>query len=129
MISLSDGTTTLELPADMLWQDELAWNPVAQTSTPTLTGSIIVQSAQVQAGRPITLQSGDEYAWITKTQLDQLRTWAAVAGQELTLSYRGDTFDVVMRHQDKAIEAAMVMYHASPTATDYYRATVRLMEV
>jgi hypothetical protein len=128
MITITDNTTTVTLPADMLWADEFTWQPVEQKTEPTITGAIIVQVAARQAGRPITLQSGANYAWLTRAQLDTLKAWAAVPGQALTLTIRGVPRGVIFRHENGAIEADMVLYHAAPVAADYYVCTARFLE-
>lgn len=129
MITITDNTTTVTLPDDILWSDEFAWHPVEQRVDQTITGALIVQAATRQAGRPITLQSGQNFAWLTRAQLDTLKTWAAVAGKTLTLNIRGVARSVMFRHNDGAIEAEMVMYHAAPTASDYYVCVVRFLEI
>lgn len=129
MITLTVGATTVTLPADMLWADEFTWRYITQTVEPTLTGGMIIETAERLNGREFTLQSGEDFAWITHAQLTQLNTWANNAGQQMTLVIRGQTYTVVFRHQDQAIEASMVLYHAAPTSGDYYRCTIRLMEV
>lgn len=129
-ITITDTTTTLDLPPDLFWADEFTWSPVEQSADFALDGAVIVQTATRQAGRPITLQSGSEFAWLRRDVLDQLRAWANNAGQELTLTIRGAPRTVIFRHQDApVIEAEMVLYHAAPTEETDYTATIRLMEV
>lgn len=129
MITLTVGGTTVTLPADMLWADEFTWRYVTQSSEPTLSGGMIVEAATRINGREFTLQSGDDFAWLTYAQLQTLSTWANTAGQQMTLVIRGATYTVVYRHQDTALQADMVLYHAAPTSGDYYRVTIRLMEI
>lgn len=130
MTTLTVGGTTVNLPDDMLWQDEFSWHPVEQRVDPTITGALIVQTATRQAGRPITLSSGDDYAWLTKQQLDQIQTWANAPGQQLTLTIRSVQRAVIFAHDaGPAVEAAMVLYHSAPASTDFYRCTIRLREI
>lgn len=132
-ISLSDGTTTVNLHPDLFWSDENDWHPVEQSVERTITGALIVQTATREGGtgRPITLGPIDEEsAWMTHATLTQLRNWAAVPGQELTLTLRGVTHDVLFRHQDgAAIEAAPVVHFNTVDTTDFYRVTIRLMVI
>lgn len=130
MITLTQATTTVTLPPDMLWGDEFTWQPVEQKADPTITGALVVQVATRQGGRPITLQSGPDYAWLTRAQLEQINAWAGVPGQQLTLNIRGTNRTVMFRHHSgPALEAEMVLYHSAPAATDYYQCTLRLIEV
>jgi hypothetical protein len=132
MITLADDTITVTLPDDILWADEFTWSPVQQTVDHTLTGALVLQVAERQAGRPVTLQSGrgPYFACIERADLDKLLAWAFEPGQELTLTIRGAPRAVVFRHQDgQVIEAEMLMYHAAPVDSTLYAVTVRLMEV
>lgn len=130
MISISFQATTIDLPADLLWDDEFSWRPVEQRVEPTITGALIVQSATRLAGRPVTLRSGPDFAWLTRAKLETLLAWADAPGRVMSLTIRGTARDVIFRHQDgRPIEAEMILYHASPTADDFYVATIRLQQV
>lgn len=130
MITLTYSTTTITLPADMRWPNEFEWRPVVQSTEPTLTGGLIVQSAQRTAGREITLQSGENYAVLTRAQLETLNAWADVPGRVMRLNIRGVDRDVIFAHNTPpAVTAEMVMYHAAPAAGDLYVVTLKFIEV
>lgn len=130
-ITLADGTSTITLHPDLLWADENDWHPVEQTVERSVTGSLIVQVASRTNGRPITLQPEDEgSAWMTQATLDSLRNWAAVPGKVMTLTMRGIARQVMFRHQDgAAVPATPVVHYSDVLSADYYRVTLRLMEV
>jgi hypothetical protein len=130
-ITLTDNTTTLTLHPDLYWNDEATWQPVEQRVERTITGALIVSVATRQAGRPITLQPEDDSsAWVSRAVVDQLRNWAAVPGQELTLTLRGTARTVMFRHHDgNAIDATPVVHFNDVDSADFYRCTIRLMEV
>lgn len=130
-ITLSDGTTTVTLHPDLYWQDEYNWQPVVQSVTKTITGAVVVQSAALQAGRNITLTpEDDQSAWMAKSVVDQLRNWASVAGKTLTLTLRGVSRTVIFRHHDGgAMEATPVVFFSDADSNDWYRVTLRFMEV
>jgi hypothetical protein len=130
-IQLSDGTTTVELNPDLLWADESEWQPVEQTVERTITGALIVNVATRTGGRPITLQPEDDVSgWISQATVEQLRNWAAVPGKTLTLTLRSSTKSVIFRHHDGvAVDATPVVHFSDVDAADWYRCTIRLMEV
>jgi hypothetical protein len=130
-ITLFDGTTTVQLNPDLYWNDEATWQPVEQRVERTITGALIVSVATRQSGRPITLQPEDDgSAWVSRAVVDQLRNWAAVPGQELTLTLRGTARTVIFRHHDgNAIDATPVVHFNDVDSADFYRCTIRLMEV
>lgn len=130
-ITLSDGTTTVTLHPDLYWEDENSWHPVEQTVERTITGALIVNVAERIGGRPITLQpQDDESAWHPRSTVEQLRNWAAVPAKELVLTLRSTARTVIFRHHDgNAIDAEPVVHFSDVEAGDYYRCTIRLMEV
>ncbi len=130
-ITLTHNVTTLTLDPDLEWTDENEWHPVEQTVQRTVTGAMIVQTAQRVGGRPITLSPPDDNsAWMQKSLLDTLRSWAAVAGRQMTLTIRGVSRTVIFRHQDgSAIEASPVIFFSDPDNSDWFRVTLRFMEV
>lgn len=130
MITLSDGTTTLTLDPDLLWSDEDNWHPVQQNVQRTITGALDVQVAAMNKGRPITLEPEDDSsAWMQSATVEQLRNWAAVPGQQLILTLRNETRNVIFRHQDGGLEARPVVHYRDRTPTDWYLCVVRLMEI
>ena len=130
MITLSDGVDTITLHKDLLWSDELTWNPVEQTSQRTLTGALVVQVGDRVGGRPITLEpEDDQSAPHTRAQVDQLRNWAAVKGKEMVLTLGGQTFDVIFRHQDGGFEARKWIHYDDVLPEDIYLVLIRLMEI
>lgn len=129
-ITLTDGTTTLDLNPDLRWTDEDNWHPVQQAVQRTLTGALDIQSAAMIKGRPITLEpENDDSAWTTSSAVVQLRNWAAVPGQVLTLTLRGVSQSVIFRHQDGGLEARPVVHYRDRHTSDFYLVTVRLMEI
>lgn len=129
-ITLADGTTTLTLPEDLRWVDEYAWSPVEQSVGYALAGSLIVETGTRLAGRPVTLAADADRAWIIKAALDQLYTWAGVAGKTLTLTLAdARVMSVMYRHHDVAIQAEPVMFAVPAQSGDFYVVTLRLMQV
>lgn len=124
----------LLLPDDLLWSDEHAWTPAVSSVSYLITGALLVQSATRQAGRPITLVGPADMAWVTRATLETLRSWAAVALSDtsgrfaLTLA-DSRVFTVAFRHQDTAIEAEPVLGIPARSDADFYRLTLRLMEI
>ena len=130
MITLSDGINTLNLNPDLRWSDEDNWHPVQQSVQRTITGALDIQAAAMDKGRPITLEPEDDSsAWMSSDVVVQLRNWAAVPGQQLILTLRNETRDVIFRHQDGGLEARPVVHYRDRTPTDWYLCVVRLMEI
>lgn len=130
MILLSDGTITIGLHPDLYWSDENDWHPVQQTANRTLTGALVVSVAGMIAGRPVTLQPENESsAWMPLTTVTQLRNWASVPGQVLTLTLRGVARAVMFRHQDGGFEAKPLVHYNEANGADFYLCVVRLMEI
>ena len=131
-LTLADVSTTLTLNPDLYWSDENTWHPVQQTADRTITGAHVIQAALMVKGRPITLEPiDDESAWVTLAQVTALRNWAAVPGKTMTLTLRGVERGVIFRHQDGGFEARPVIQYRDghELTTDFYRCTIRLMEI
>lgn len=79
---------SIVLPDGLRWSDEHAWSPVSQATEWSLTGALIIEEAEKQAGRPITLTGGLTWVWMTKGDLETLlgaMAEATSAGLTLTL--------------------------------------------
>lgn len=129
-ITLSDGGATINLHPDLYWSDENNWHPVEQTVTRTVTGALVLEVGTRIAGRPVTLEAEDDNsAWMTREVIELLRNWAAVPGKEMVLTLRGEAFDVVFRHQDGGLETVPVKHMSDVQDEDFYRCTLRFMEI
>ena len=125
---------TLTLPDDLLWSDEHSWSQVVSSVSYLITGSLLVQSATRQAGRAITLVGSADMAWVTRLVVNVLRDWAAlpldvVSGRfQLTL-LDNRVFIVAFRHADGALEAEPVTGFPARSNFDFYRITLKLMQI
>lgn len=124
----------LLLPDDLLWSDEHAWTPAVSSLSYLITGALLVQSATRQAGRPITLVGAADMAWVTRATLETLRVWVAAPLSDTTGRFAltladGRVFTVAFRHADTPIEAEPVLGIPARTDADFYRLTLRLMEI
>lgn len=129
-ITLSDGITTITLPGDMYWADAYDWAPVEQSTSYSLSGSLVVETASRLAGRHITLMADADRAWVTQAVLDQLYAFAAVAGKSMTLTLSDSrVYTVMFRHQDGALRAEPVMLQVPAQVGDMYVVTIRLMAI
>ena len=124
----------LPLPDDLLWADEHAWSPAVASVSYLLTGALLVQSATRQAGRPITLVGPLDMAWVTRATVATLHNWAAApfsasSGRFEVTFADGRGFTVAFRHNDTAIEAEPVLGFPAQSDTDFYRLSLRLMQL
>lgn len=131
--NLADEVTVL-LPDDLLWIDEHAWSPAVASTSYLITGALLIQSALRQAGRPITLMGAPDMAWVTRATVEQLRAWAAVpvsaASGRFALTFAdGRVFTVAFRHDDTPIESEPVLGIPARSSGDFYRLTLRFLEI
>lgn len=131
--NLADEVALL-LPDDLLWSDEHAWTPAVASTSYLITGALLIQSATRQAGRPITLVGAPDMAWVTRATVEQLRAWAAIPVGSTTGHFAltftdGRSFTVAFRHAETAIEAEPVLGIPARTDTDFYRLTLRFLEL
>ena len=120
----------IELPEDIEWTDEYKWSPTVETNTYTLTGSLVIETATRQAGRPITL-AGQSNTWILRGVLKSLKALADTPGTTLTLTLNdAREFTVAFRHADApAIDAAPIVWLRDYDDAWPYTITIKLIEV
>lgn len=90
-MTLSDGTTTIDLPPDLQWTDEFDWSDVEQTKEYSLTGALIVQQGVKAKGRPFTLQSNGA-SWVKRSVVELLQTFYNTPDTVFTLSIDGTDY-------------------------------------
>lgn len=110
---------SLELPADLLWQDEFEWDSVTQKADRSVTGALLLQEGQMLHGRPITLVGTDRTAWMSRAGLLALQALADEVDTDHTLTL-GDGRTVEVRFRRPAFKARPVIEYAVPVDSDPY---------
>lgn len=133
--TLSNATTTLVLPEDLLRTDEHSWSPIRQQISPTLTGALWIDVSQMAAGEPITLAAGIDrdgypYALMTRADFAALRALADMPGEVFTLNYAGQAYQVIWRHEaPPALDARDLIDYPDPAPTDFVIPTLKFMVI
>lgn len=129
-ITITDGATSIDLPFDLLWIDQHSWSPVEQKVATSITGAAIIDAGTRLNGRPVTLEGDERHAWMPYSTVQQLKAWAAVADQQLTLIVRGVVMQVMFRHQDRpAVDVRPLLDYAAPDAADFFYGSLKFMEI
>lgn len=89
----------VELPGDLAWPDQYAWQAAEVTTEYSLTGAVLTEISVKQAGRPITLAGADNRGWATRAIVTALKALQA-AGMPCALSVRGKSFTVLIASID-----------------------------
>ncbi len=118
--------TTITLDAitlsnDLVWEDIHTWSPVAQKTSYTLTGALVVEVGTKLKGRKVSLVGGDNYGWSPRSVIDALYAKAANAGLVMTLIYKGTTLSVMFDHEAGAVNVGQAMGYSNPESGDWIR--------
>lgn len=129
-MSLIFTLDSIALDCSIKWTDEFAWNKAVSKSEYSLAGTLLVQSAAMQAGRPITLASAEDSGWVTRATVKALNLLAETPGRQMVLTLP-DTraFNVIFRPGELGVEATEVLPRAVPLDTDYCILTLRLTQI
>jgi|WetSurMetagenome_2_1015567.scaffolds.fasta_scaffold1342888_1 hypothetical protein len=100
--TLAKGNTTIVLPGNLMPSEEWRnWSPMVQSAEYSLSGAIVIESAEKQAGAPLTLEGGDRWVWLTGAQCDAIDALLADIETPLTLTlHDGVARSVLPRVQD-----------------------------
>lgn len=128
--TLTNGATTLTLPAnaaagdDFTWPDEFGWSAVQASRSYSVGGALLVDRGLKLAGRPITLQGGETWGWMARSTVLQLQAWANAGATGMTLNYRGTAYTVEFDSERGAAVDVQpcVDYHTPASADTYYGA-------
>lgn len=128
------ATVEIELPDDLLWEDEFKWTNAVGTKEYSLSGALVQQVGTRLKGRPITLvPPDDEMAWVPRATVDALQHEANVADRKYTLVIGSGPsarqFPVRFRHDEVAFEATPAWRWQGTEADTWFSITLRLLEV
>lgn len=128
-VTLTDGITTAILPDDIQWVNEFDWTPVVQEIKYSLAGSAVIQEGAKQAGREITLATGDG-TWVTRAEVINLQTLADQPGKTLTLTMQSGAVKSVIFDRSQAPFVARELFRVmNPDSNHLYTVEIRLIEV
>lgn len=124
---------TVPIEDGFLWSDEFSWKPIEQNQEYAVNGTLIIQEGKKKSGRPITLSPSDSQGWIKRSSLSILKDWSALQAEQFTLvfEYPHDTrqFNVIFNHAEGAIDAEPVKGFPAVSENDFYKATLKFIEV
>lgn len=104
-ITLTYNDTTVELSDRLQWTDEYDWSRVEQSVEYGITGASIVDEAERQDGRPITLDGTSTAAWMPREQCDLVQAWVDLPGAQFTLVLRGNARNVIFDQKKNGFSA------------------------
>ncbi len=120
---------TLQIPRGMLWIDEFDWVPVEMSTEYSITGALLIDEAEMLAGRPITLQAVETQGWFRRVNLRALHALASVVGATYVFTHAdGRAFNVKFAPGNR-LQAQPIGRPELPSDNNPYIATVRLIEV
>ena len=125
---------TVPLEDGFLWSDEFEWKPIEQNQERAVNGTLIIQEGKKLSGRPITLLSkADSQGWIKRSNLSVLQDWSALQNEQFTLEFEyahdNRQFNVIFNHAEGALQAEPVKGFPSVSNDDYYKVTLKFIEV
>jgi len=126
---MSTTLNAITLPP-LQWTNEFTQERVSQSTQRTLAGNTVVYYGQRKNGYPIDLESKQDTGWVTRSTLKQLQSISQQAGLVMPLEIRGETHQVMFRHNEgQALEATPLWPYSSPVDDDYYLVKLKLITV
>lgn len=125
---------TVQLEDGFLFSDEFSWKPIEQNQEYAVNGTLIIQEGKKKSGRTITLLSKENsQGWVKRSVLSVIQDWSALQDEQFTLifEYPHDNrqFNVIFNHAQGAIEADPVKGFPTVSNEDYYKVTLKFLEV
>ena len=107
-ITLTYNGTTVDISDRLDWTDEFEWSPVEQASAYSTAGTLLIDVAVKQAGRPITLDGTVTKVWLRRADCITLQAWAALPKAEFILTLRGIARTVIFDHAKGGFSASPI---------------------
>lgn len=111
--------------------ERLGNTDIASAVEYSLSGRAIIWEG-AQRSRPITLQGGDDFGWISRATMDDLMAMAGVPGATYSLTlHDGSVRQVRFRHEDPPVITGTPIIHSTDRQDEWLYAgvVVKLSEV
>lgn len=101
MITLGGVT----LNGSLQWTDRFGYSPIVTNTNRTLAGSLVVFSASMANGRPITLEATEDTGWFTKQMVDDILVLAYQIDTQFLFDFHAEeTHNVMFDHSEQAVD-------------------------
>jgi len=110
---------------NFVWLNEFDYLPVAEQTERALNGAQHIEKTPIPAGRPIYLYSDFEDASVFTPLYEHAQT--TLTAFEITI--RGNVFNVVWDHSQKAVEAAPHAHFSDAAPAHFQNINLRLKTV
>lgn len=114
---MSITISTITLPAGLIWVDEFDWSPTVRTLH-RHPGGWYIEATAAGNPRPITLEGGQQWCWITRTDLLALQSLLETTGPHLLTLHDSRKFDVQAIGSPGVVDARPVPMVAGSGAVD-----------
>lgn len=119
----------IQIPEDVWWTDEFAWNELAQETETGLDGALIIHQGVRLEGRPITLASNAPGGWVPRGTVLALHAQRALPDTRLALILADGRQFTVMHDAAREFSAEPIRAFAGMTTAANYRITLPLIQV
>lgn len=124
------------LPSGLRWSDEFDFRFDTTASAYSISGALIIDRGTKQAGRPVTLTGGKEFAWLTRADVKAIQTLLeSYPSSGLTLVLHDARELTVMPAPGDALKVNQVPLVAGEgvadpvDATKYYIDYIKLLQI
>lgn len=128
----------VDLPVSLEWPNRVTDWRIGQDVQTSVTGALVIQEAARQAGRPITLATGNSgkswwgaVRWSTVVALQALVDAGGTYTLSIPTAVEDDpqVFTVRFDHAGPAIEARAIPHIVPPVADDWWAITLKFIVV
>jgi hypothetical protein len=119
------------IASSIVWTDKFQYSGIAQQTTRTLGGRLVVYRSALTGGRPITLESLEDQGCVPLAVVAQLQALSAALGAVYTLEIGGESYQVSFRHEEPPAFSATpaVISRSVPLEGDLFRVSIKLYTV
>lgn len=123
-ILLSDG---------MRYEDESNWSPIVGFAKRVLSGDLVLELSERISGKPIRMKSLNNYGWLKRKIVNQLKAARDLKGSKYWLYYQSDgevkKIKVVFDYtQEKPLEAIEVEDRPNTDLESWFMVTLHFLE-
>lgn len=127
---LASSTTSVTLPNELVWLEELSWTFKKVRSERGVSGKMIRTLSTAIGGKPVTLQSPENGLGAVSRSAIQTLQGMVEADLQMVLTFAdASCINVLFRHEPEALDAHPAMGFTNRVSTERWNVTIRLITV